>query len=539
MTLGHAESPSPNPDEPAFDGHSVGRHSLVVFAAVVFLFIAARLWRLTASCLWFDEIFSVHASRHSWGDLLSFVAADIIHPPIFYMLLKAWIAIGGESLLWLRLLPALVGILSFIPFVLLCRELNRTLGETNLALLLMAVNGYLIKYAQEVRMYSLLFFLSLCSLWLFVRLLKAEATSRKQLLALSVINLLLVYTHYSGWLMVVLQTVAVLLWRSGKLKLFLMSVAVLFVGYIPWLYEIARIAREPSRELAQNIGWVTRPHLQDVIQYFTLMNKPFLSSQSNVDVTHDPMTIGLSVLLFGLPILFFLFRLFQPGKEAAQRPGGLLRALLFFALAPGLLVFFLSWMLPYSIWGTRHLIVASGPYFLLAALSWTQLRPSWTRITVVLVFGCWALLTGTFFLFRRPPVFIWCAWEQLADQVARQEANSTDAVRVYAFEDLVAYHVWFSLENSHSERFKVVMVKGIPGLVEDPAYFLPRSFSDIESGDRSALQGRPIWLAFRDTRWNDTRPPINVFQSMGYRVGTVLSLKAQGQEAFLVQLTRN
>src|SRR5687768_6023869 len=131
--------------------------SLLWFALICALFIGARLWRLTSSCLWVDEIFSVHAARHTWSDLFYFVAADIIHPPLFYVLLKLWITFGGESVRWLRILPALIGIASIIPFTLLCRELKLKPAEVNLALLLLAVNGYLIKYAQEVRMYSLLF----------------------------------------------------------------------------------------------------------------------------------------------------------------------------------------------------------------------------------------------------------------------------------------------------------------------------------------------------------------------------------------------
>src|ERR1051325_7526101 len=141
----------------------------IFLAALVILFIAVRLWRLTSSCLWFDEIFSVHAARHNLPELFRFVAADLIHPPLFYLLLKIWIALGGESLLWLRLLPALLAMASIFPFVLLCRELNVSAMARNFALLLMAVNGYLIKYAQEVRMYSLLMLLSTCSLWLFVK----------------------------------------------------------------------------------------------------------------------------------------------------------------------------------------------------------------------------------------------------------------------------------------------------------------------------------------------------------------------------------
>ena len=49
------------------------------------------------------------------GDLLGFVAADIIHPPLFYALLKVWISIGGESLFWLRLFPLLTSIAVIIP----------------------------------------------------------------------------------------------------------------------------------------------------------------------------------------------------------------------------------------------------------------------------------------------------------------------------------------------------------------------------------------------------------------------------------------
>ncbi|MCM3901341.1 MAG: glycosyltransferase family 39 protein, partial [Pyrinomonadaceae bacterium] len=144
-----------------FSGYS----SVPIFALIAGVFIGARLWGLTASCLWFDEVFSVHATRHEWMSLLGFVAADIVHPPLFYALLKVWISIGGESLLWLRLFPMLTSIAVIIPLFLLCRELHLGATAINLSLLLMAVNGYLIKYAQEVRMYSLLLFLTVCSLW--------------------------------------------------------------------------------------------------------------------------------------------------------------------------------------------------------------------------------------------------------------------------------------------------------------------------------------------------------------------------------------
>ena len=87
-----------------------------VMAGVCVFYLAARLWRLTDSCLWFDEIFSVHAAEHIWASLFWFVLQDLIHPPLFYILLKLWLAVGGDGLLWLRLFAVLFSVLTFVPF---------------------------------------------------------------------------------------------------------------------------------------------------------------------------------------------------------------------------------------------------------------------------------------------------------------------------------------------------------------------------------------------------------------------------------------
>ncbi len=517
------------------------RSSLLLFAFLVILFFSARLWRLTAFCLWFDEIFSVHAARHAWPDLVRFVAADIIHPPLFYALLKVWISIGGDSLLWLRLFPALISIAAIIPFFFLCRELRLDADEVNLALLLIAVNGYLIKYSQELRMYSLLLFLALCSLWLFARFFNAKAASKKELFALFTVNLLLVYTHYSGWILVGLQVVALLLWRRSRLRWFLVATAVLVLAYMPWVYEVTNVIRttKASQGLGQNIGWVTRPHLLDVAQYFTLLNKPFLFRQSTADVIYDPLGTFLVIILVGFPLLAFSLHFFRPTLNEARGRVEAGRSLFLFAFAPVLIVFGLSWVFAYSIWGTRHLIITAGPYSILAALSLRRLRPYWIRITVYLMLGCWFLLAGTLSLFMRPPTFVWCAWEQLARQMVSIEGDSNGAVEVYAYEDLVAYHLWFTLDTATNARFKVTAVKGVPGIFDDPAYFLPRNFSDIAVQDSPSLSGDHIWIAFRANQWDEKSAPLNYLEGAGYHVRRVLGTQAQGQEAFLVELWRN
>jgi Dolichyl-phosphate-mannose-protein mannosyltransferase len=523
-----------NEDDASFPN----RTSFLAFASIVSLFVAARLWRLTDSCLWFDEIFSRHAARYGWGRMMEFVAADLIHPPLFYALLKVWIGIGGDSLLWLRLFPALISIAAILPFYLLCRGLSLSGVEMNLALLLLAVNGYLIKYAQELRMYSLLLFLTLCSLWLFVRFFNNDDGSKRRLFALFVVNLLLVYTHYYGWLVIAVEALFLLLRGRRKLPPFLITVALLLICFSPWAYAVMT-ASEQGRGLEQNIGWVTRPRLPDLAQYLTLLNEPFYFRQSTNEPLYHYWSVTLALLLFGLPLLALIWHIFSRRRHDDDEARlDALRWLAFFSFSPLALALSLSWVLPHSIWGARHLIIVAAPYSMLTAIALIRLRPYWIKVTIFLLFGCWLLLAGAVLLLMRQERYIWCAWNDLARQAVKSEPVEASTIKLYAFEDLVAYHLWFSLEEAGSERFKVAVIKGIPGLHEDPAYFLPRSFDEVTTGDISTLNEDDIWIAFRDTAWNEDRPPLKTLKERGYQVKNLAEAMAQGQRAFLVHLVR-
>ncbi|MDT7777980.1 MAG: mannosyltransferase [Acidobacteriota bacterium] len=596
-------------------------------ALVVCLYGAARVWRLTATCLWFDEIFSVHAARHAWGDLWRFAAADLIHPPLFYALLKLWTAAGGESLLWLRLFPLLNAIAALVPFLLLARELRLGAWATNLALLVAASNGYLIKYAQEVRMYSLLLLLTLTSLWLCARLLNSAKLSdsvklfdstklsdsarlpnsaklinsarhgRGLLLALFAANLLLVYTHYYGWLVVACEAALLLFRDRRRLGAFLLTVAGLALAYVPWVWACVGAGDAAGAKLAQNIGWIARPRAADLVQLFALFNQPFYFRQSSADPLYARGGALLGLLLFGLPIFALLLsalhrgrrgrgRAEDEGSESQQenetqeenetqkqskgarhdgdgRAGAALAFLMLFTTLPVALAFAASYALPQSVWGTRHLIVAAAPYALLAGTALERLRPFFLRTAALMLLGCWLAAVGALNLLRPEGVYVWCAWEGLASSAARDEASAPSSVEagaalgtrdaaahaleedaahtlnVYAFEDLVAYHLWFALggeEGAH--RFRVVSVKGVPGIAEDPAYFLPRGFDGISTASTDSLKGESFWVAFRDEAWDESRQPLRFIMERGYRAERVYEAGAQGQRAFLVLFKR-
>jgi hypothetical protein len=357
-------------------------------------------------------------------------------------------------------------------------------------------------------------------------------------------------------------------------------------AYVPWVAACARAA-ERGGGLAQNIGWIQRPGARDLVQLFALFNEPFYFRQSSADPLYARGGALLGLLLVGLPVVALLAgaarrrrapaegsgvegasATLEDGGRVEGRPRADVRVgadsahvcgdgrvvfLVLFTLLPVALAFAASHALPQSVWGARHLIVASGPYALLAGLALERLRPLWLRAAALMLLCCWLAVTAALALVRRDPAPVWCAWEGLASSAARDEARdpavagggafvgggASQPSDVYAFEDLVAYHLWFALERGETaRRFRVVSVKGVPGVAEDPAYFLPRGFEGVAVADAGALRGERFWVAFRDTAWDESRQPLKLLTERGYRAERVYETTAQGQRAFLVLFKR-
>lgn len=496
-----------------------------ILFAVCSVFALVRFWDLTSSCLWFDEIFSVHAAEHSWDSLFGFVAQDVIHPPFFYFLLKLWIAAGGESLFWLRFFPFFFSIIAPVPFILLCREMKLGFSTVLIALSFFAVNGSLIKYAQEVRMYSVLLCISLFSMWLFARFFNRG----KDFWLLTIINILLVYTHYFGWLLVLSEVVAILFLQRIKIGRVLLMFAITLVCFLPWVFAILRFSAVNS-DIKQNIGWIAKPGFSSIFELAVDVIEPFYYQQSSAEPT--------SIFIISIPILLLIAAaaivFFTDLKNGEEKSGIYVLALLSFV--PIMIAFIASWLLPVSVWGSRHLIIVFTPITMLIAIFLSRVKFKFLQTAFVsLIF----LLFGIAFIIRlntKQPQFIWCAWENLAANLRTAEKDSAELTKIYVFEDLVAYHVWFALRDS--DKFETNVVKGIDGLTEDTAYFLPRGFDDIRTIDENGLQDERFWIAFRTEKWVLTSPPLSNLISKGYTPGEPLVLEAGNEKAFLLEVKK-
>jgi hypothetical protein len=93
-------NPDPQPSPPS----TVARRrpaEAPVLGVVLLAALLLRVLEARGARLWFDEIYVVMVARQAWSDLLRTVASDI-HPPLHFLFVHAWRALGGEGTAWLK-----------------------------------------------------------------------------------------------------------------------------------------------------------------------------------------------------------------------------------------------------------------------------------------------------------------------------------------------------------------------------------------------------------------------------------------------------
>jgi hypothetical protein len=526
----------------------------VIFLLTLGLYVAARAWNLTTTPLNFDETFSVHAVRHDWSGLIHFLERDMVHPPLFYVLLKVWVEVGGESLLWLRLFGLLMATISIFPLIGLCRQLNLSAVEQNLAVGLIAVNGFLIYYSQFLRMYGLLLFLSLCSLWLFVRLIKSRVASWALLWSLFFVNLMLVFTHYFGWFLLgsefiylsgyevgrrfvsgvsssnVLSRFAPArenhdskgTWTTQRFWFFLASLVAILLCFSPWIYIVARVYSD--RGLHDNLSWMESPQIRSVADFFAELNG-------------DPLNFGrsgrLGLLLYGGPIILWGCQIFLVSRGRLKQETSTFSLLFVFGFLPVFLVFASRFWLP------RALILVSVPYLILVVVALNRLRPRWVSIAALSLVLAWGIIAGFQTLTSGfscdvcpRPLHEDIRMDSWARQIAQSESAATNDVKVYAFDSQTAYITWFHL--SGNVKSVEVVVVGTIG----PNWLAREMFKSVAVNDLTALEGDQFWVAVDDNLWRQQRTPKELFKDAGYHVGTGFEGGPEGKKTRIFPVWR-
>jgi len=502
------------------DSRTISR-SLALFILVAILFVALRFWKITYFSLWGGEDFTMIGVKQSWTGMFSYIIADIVHPPLFYILLKLWIALGGESLLWLKLLPVLSGIALVIPFYFLCRELNFQWPEMTLALFLAAVNGYLIHYAQELRMYSLFTFLSMCSFWLFMRYFKKPGTAVQELIWLTLVNLMAIYSHYYDWVVAGMELLFLLIWQPRKLMGFTVSMLVLLLAFAPWAYLVTKEAQSIGG-LDRNLDWIPKPTIVEVLNFYSTLNGPFGSRLVKL----------LGLILFGLPTALWLWKVIRSDLTSERTEVISFSWLALMSFVPVTVIYLISQRTEQAIWIDRYFIFIALPYLLLVAVAVNRLEPKvlrylWTGLIVL-----WSLYAGLSDL--RTNRMAWegaqmgsrVKWDLMTQQLIEAETDRSTPVDIYTLTVIskglrtgdwaISTSIDYFLDSYGENGFNFVYARDVNALLEKPTL------------------SEHFWVAYFELAASPQPSPKRKLEEAGYRVSDVIVFQQLADKVVLL-----
>jgi len=224
---------------------------VIVVAALV------RLHRLTEVSYWFDESFTLKMVDFSFLEMLQRITEDD-NPPFFYVVLKLWIGLFGNSLVVPRLLSVLCGVSTVVGIFLFVREaycrqndddakLSSASFAAFMAAALVALSPAHIVWSNQVRMYSLTTALAAWSSYFLMRALHRSDSGFRPWVLFTFTALLQAYTHYFGLFALAAQYLFALgyVWfqRSPKEGLLtrrsispvLISAVCCYFAWLPWL----------------------------------------------------------------------------------------------------------------------------------------------------------------------------------------------------------------------------------------------------------------------------------------------------------------
>jgi mannosyltransferase len=381
---------------------------------ITLLAMGLRLFRLGQQSFWLDESVSFVRAIVPLQASVENILAIGVHVPLYFLLLRP-VALIGQSETILRFPSVVLAVLS-IPMMYQVGRLCLGRPAGLLSTFFLALNPFHLWYSQEARMYTMVMFFVLGSIYFFLR--ATRENTWRSWTGLVVFSTLAYGTHYFT-LQIALVQFAFILCRFQILhrvfRKWAICQGVAFLPLIPWL-----IAYFCQDVVALGIGWIRRPTLLAPLQTLWAFSSNYGGSLTS---------IGL--LLLGLLLLQgFLSR--QPAHRDHK---------LFLALWLGLPIM-VTWLISQRrpIYDHRYLIIVLPAYLVLLAhgvVSVPHRTLKW-GLTVTLV----AIMASSSIRIYFDPVFLKQDWRGAANYV-QSSAQANDVIAVERFEDIPALKYYY------------------------------------------------------------------------------------------------
>ncbi len=259
-----------------------------------------RLFLLDGQSLWWDEGISLHLATSSFAEIVANRLTNI-HPPLYFFLLKIWVALTGTTPFAARYFSVLG---SFLQMALVYAVLRRWFGRgtATIGLVVTAVWSLSIIYAQEVRVYAFLPLVYLLLVWLAWEI-GLGVPSRQTWLALATVEWVALHLHYNSLFLLIFLNGWLLLklWRGSHFGTWFMVQIAVGLASLPWAIGVL-LNWDAVQAEANLAGFSTQPPAWD----FVLPQVWGFHLTGLVNVLADPWVRPFSVVLLALLGLLIL-----------------------------------------------------------------------------------------------------------------------------------------------------------------------------------------------------------------------------------------
>jgi len=456
----------------------------VSIAVLTLLGAAAAVLRfsfLVRKPFWFDECFSVEVARLGWTDFWRLMWRREANMSLYYLLLRGWLHLGFSPF-FIRSLSVIISLATLPAIFWLASQLfDRRVGL--LAVALMSFNAFHIRYAQEVRSYSLFVLLAILSSGFFVAALREP--SRRKRLGFVLASGLAVYAHLYALLLLAAQWLAVR-GEEGRVRSRSLRRSWIWIGFasLPLVVFAAKTGAGPIR-------WIQRAGFHDLLHFMEQM-----AGNGGLLLLFLYATACLAAILpyEGETRLF---------RTRAKADSWSVRFLLIWLLFPVVLILLLSLARPLFL--GRYFIFCLPALIILAAAGLAKLRPVWL-LGVVLAIMLLLSLQGTFSYY---------------DHDFDLERDGSEAAASYILDhahpgDVILFHI--AEARVPYEFFKALRVKESPaGSSAGPEIIYPEHGDHLDYRDFS---GKPtsafvhsvpdrhsrVWLVLMNNRGANGHP---------------------------------
>ncbi len=232
-----------------------------VMVMILLLGAFLRFYNIDRNSLWADEIGQVIVATKNIQDLIVGVSGHL-SPPLDYLIMHFFLKFAPANELFIRIPAAIFGIASILFIFLLGKQLySAKIGL--ISAFLFAISPFDIYYSQEARMYSSFLFFTLVSFYTFIRFVE---TRKKYFFPWILSGILLIYTHYFGFFVLLVQFIflSTKIIISRKLKIgnidssfigrFIIGYIIIGLSFLYWLDIFLKQTHSGNRILWYGMG---------------------------------------------------------------------------------------------------------------------------------------------------------------------------------------------------------------------------------------------------------------------------------------------